>query len=169
MKTFFIIAITVALSMLYSNYFKEKKQADEGVEFFVEYPSTTGLHGGDSFSCKSLMAADIIGDNSGTLKDKKGIHGSISAGTDSVAMKVKDEDTLLFITGTAVEVGTAEGDEFSIIQNNNDFLMAVANHGQAISTVVINKDNGLAVWTKGNPDFFGYGAPFGLITYMKCN
>jgi hypothetical protein len=168
MRTLIIIIGTVFLTLSAADFFKPNSSKDGEVSFFADYPRTTNVEGLSSFSCKSLMHADIIGDNSGALKEKKGIHGSVSSGTDTIAMKIKDKETLVFITGTAVEVGTAEGDEFYIVQNDKASLVAALNKDGAMSTISIHKESGLGVWLKGRPDFFGYG-PYGAVMYLSCN
>ena len=112
------------------------------------------------------MSADIIGSPEEYLTN--GIEGSLRKGTDKIAMNIKDEKTLNFLTGASMQAGTSEGDNFAIIQNNHQKLMAVWSNENVISTVVLNKANGLGVWLKGNPDIFTYSAPHGSVIYMIC-
>jgi hypothetical protein len=83
-------------------------------------------------------------------------------------MSIKDEKTLVLQTGANVSAGFTEGDNFAIVQNDKNKLMAVWFNENVISTVVLNKDNGLAVWLKGNPNFITYDAPYGSMIYMVC-
>jgi len=92
----------------------------------------------------------------------------VGKGTDKIAMNIKGEKTLNFFSGASVEAGSSEGDNFEIVQNDAQKLMAVWFNEKFISTVVLNKTNGLGIWLKGNPDFFISGAPYGSVIYMVC-
>lgn len=132
----------------------------------VPFPYTFSVAGNTSFACESLVSADIIGSPEEYLTN--GVEGSVQKGTDKIAMNIKDEKTLNFLTGASIQAGTSEGDNFAIVQNDNQKLMAVWFNENVISTVVLNKTNGLGVWLKGNPDFITYGAPHGSVIYMVC-
>ena len=132
----------------------------------VPFPYTFSVAGNTSFACESLVSADIIGSPEEYLTN--GIEGSVQKGTDKVAMNIKDAQTLSFLTGASIGIGTTEGDNFAIVQNDSKKLMAVWFNENVISTVVLNKANGLAVWLKGNPDFPTYGSPHGSVIYMVC-
>lgn len=127
----------------------------------VSFPSVNDLANSASFACEALLSSNIVGKTSD-------IEGAVSEGTDKVAMSIKDEKTLVFQTGASVSAGIAEGDNMAIIQNDKNKLMAVWFNENVTSTIVLNKNNGLAVWLKGNPSFPIYDAPFGNIVYMVC-
>lgn len=135
----------------------------------VSFPLVYSVANNTSFACDSLISASIIGSPEEYLTN--GIEGEIIKGTDTIAMNIINEDTLSFLTGASVKVGESQGDEFRIIQNDKDSLIAIFAGGGSnpfISTVVMNKNNGLAVWQKGNPDFITYDTPFGNMVYMVC-
>lgn len=132
----------------------------------VSFPYTLSITENTSFACESLISADIIGSPEEYLTN--GIEGSVRKGTDIIAMNIKNEQTLNFLTGASVRAGISEGDSFAIVQNNDQKLMAVWFSEDVISTVVLNKTNGLGLWLKGNPDFFTYDAPHGSVIYMIC-
>jgi len=129
----------------------------------VPVPYAQNVAGNTSFACKSLMSANVVGDS---IEDV--VNGEVAEGTDKVAMTIKDEKTLTFMTGASIEIGVTEGDDFAIVQNTNQQLMAVWFNENVVSSVVLNKKNGLAVWTKGNPDFITLGVPVGLVVYLSC-
>lgn len=155
-----IVVVLVVGQYLYS------QRGDAAISLKVPFPYTFSVRNNTSFACESLVSADIIGSTEEYLTN--GIEGSVKKGTDKVAMNIKDSQTLTFLTGASVQLGTTEGDEFAIVQNNDQKLMAAWFNENVISTVVLNKANGLAVWLKGNPDFVTYGAPHGGIIYMVC-
>lgn len=132
----------------------------------VSFPYTFSIADKTSFACESLVSADIIGSSEEYLTN--GIEGSVQKGTDKVAMSIKDAKTLSFLTGASIGIGITEGDNFTIVQNDSKKLMAVWFNENVISTVVLNKTNGLAVWLKGSPDFPTYGSPHGSVIYMVC-
>jgi hypothetical protein len=132
----------------------------------VPYPYTMSVAGSTSFACASLVSANVIGSPEEYLTN--GIEGSVEKGTDKIAMNIKDAQTLNFMTAASVRAGMSEGDNFAIVQNDDQKLIAVWFNENAISTVVLNKTNGLAVWLKGNPDYMLYGAPYGSAIYMIC-
>ena len=82
-------------------------------------------------------------------------------------MQIKNQNTLEFMTVASVKIGLTKGDEFLIINNNSKKLQAVWFNDLAISSIVLNKKNGLAVWLKGSQTDL-YDAPNGQIIYLAC-
>ena len=158
--------IVIVLVLIGGGYFYFQRENTNPNILKVPFPYTFNVAGNTSFACESLMSADIIGSPEEYLTD--GIEGSIQKGTDTVAMNIKDPQTLNFLTGASVRAGVSEGDNFAIVQNDDQKLMAVWFNENVISSVVLNKSNGLAIWLKGNPDFILYGAPHGSVIYLKC-
>lgn len=136
--------------------------------FKIPFPLTYSVADSTSFACEALISAYIIGSEVEYLTN--GIEGMVEKGTDTVAMKVKDAQTLEFLTRASLEIGVTEGSQFSILQNNLEKLIAVYVDDKGVDTVVLNKKNGLAVWTKADSDFLGslYGAPRGQVIYFAC-
>ena len=163
-KGILIVVLVIVAAALGYFYFQGENAATTTIK--VPFPYTFDVAGNTSFACESLVSADIIGSPEEYLTN--GIEGSVRKGTDRIAMNIKDEKTLNFLTGASVQIGTSEGDNFSIIQNNDQKLMAVWFNENVISTVILNKENGLGVWLKGDPDFFTYSAPHGSVMYMVC-
>ena len=156
----------VIIAIIIGGYFYFQKGGVGTGGLKVSFPYTFSVANNTSFACESLMSANIIGSPEEYLTN--GIEGTVEKGTDKVAMNIKDAQTLNFLTGASVGIGTSEGDNFAIVQNDNQKLMAVWFNENVISTVVLNKTNGLAIWLKGNPDFPTYGAPHGSVIYMVC-
>ena len=132
----------------------------------LPFPYTMNVSTNTSFACESIMSADLIGSPEEYLTN--GIEGTVQKGTDTVAMNIKDSKTLNFLTGASIKAGVSEGDNFAILQNDDQKLMAAWFSDSVISTVVLNKTNGLALWLKGSPDFVTYEGPHGQIIYLKC-
>ncbi|MBU0650046.1 hypothetical protein KJ605_00105 [Patescibacteria group bacterium] len=162
-KTSFAIVTCLFLVIAGVFYFRSIKTEPNTLK--IPFPFTTDVSNSTSFACESLASATVIGGQKSYIN---GIEAQVEKGTDAVAMSIKDEETLVFTSGTAVKAGMAEGEEFMIIQNDNKTLMAVSFPGKAINTVVLNKTNGLAAWLKGNPEFPLYEAPYGGVIYMVC-
>jgi hypothetical protein len=132
----------------------------------VSFPYTKNIASNTDYACESLVSSSIIGSPEEYLTN--GIEGSVEKGTDKIAMSIKDESTLVFQTAASISVGITEGDSYLILQNNSSKLLAVWFNEYTVSTVVINKENGLALWLKGSPDYITYGAPYGSVIYMIC-
>lgn len=162
-KSLVILIITI---IVIGGYFYFQKDSGGGASLKMSFPYTLSVANNTSFACESLLSANIIGSPEEYLTN--GIKGDVVIGTDKVAMNIKDAKTLSFLTGASLGLGFSEGDNFAIVENSTKKLMAVSFNENFISTVVLNKKNGLAVWLKGVPDFPTYGAPLGSVIYMVC-
>lgn len=165
-RVFIVVFISVIFIVGLGGYFYFKGSNPITNNIKVQFPYASNVANNTSFACESLLSASIIGSPEEYLTN--GIEGSVQKGTDKVAMNIKDSETLSLLTAASIEAGTTEGDNFKIVQNNDQKLMAFWFNENVISTVVINKNNGLAIWLKGNPDFILYGAPHGQVIYMVC-
>lgn len=132
----------------------------------IPFPYTLSVQQETTFACEGLISAGIVGSSEEYLTN--GIEGSVEKGTDKIAMEIKNDQFLTLLTSASVEAGITEGDEMAIIQNTSEKLMAVWFNEDVISTVVLNKKNGLGIWSKSNPDFLVYEAPYGSVIYLKC-
>lgn len=160
-----LVVLIIAIIAI-GGYFYSQKGGGGSTSMKVLFPYTFSVANNTSFACEALLSTNIIGSPKEYLTN--GIKGDVEKGTDKVAMNIKDAKTLNFLTGASVGIGISEGDNFAIIENSAQKLMAVWFNENFISTVVLNKTNGLAVWLKGTPDFPGYGAPQGTVIYMVC-
>lgn len=160
------LLVLVVVVIAIGGYFYSQKSGGGSTSLKISFPYTFSVANNTSFACESLLSANIIGSSEEYLTN--GIKGDVAKGTDKVAMNIKDAKTLNFLTSASVGIGTSEGDNFLIVENNAEKLMAVWFNETVISTVALNKTNGLAVWLKGNPDFPNYGTPYGSVIYMVC-
>jgi hypothetical protein len=161
---FIIVGLAVLISFII--FFLNKEKVVFSNTMKVAFPYIANIGSNTSFACEALLSSDIIGSPEEYLTN--GIEGTIKKGTDNIAMSIKDPENLTFITGASVGVGVTEGETFSILKNDNEKLVAFWSNDNVVSTVVLNKNNGLGIWSKGNSDFLLYDAPYGSIVYMIC-
>ena len=95
----------------------------------------------------------------------------VQKASDKLAVKIKG-DRLSFMTVASVEAGQAEGAEFLIVKDTEDYLMAVhLSEGgltTSLNTFVLNRKNGLAAWTKSRPSFLTIETPDTHSVYLVC-
>jgi hypothetical protein len=140
--------------------------ASEGSNMIVELPTRSPLKGRNSFNCRALMESDMKASYNTSLA--KGIEGKISAGQNAVSIEIEGPKTLAFLSQAGFSAGAARGPSFDILQNTQDHLTATFFDGSSVNTFVLNKTNGLAIWSKVRATFPGYGAPTGAQSYMVC-
>ncbi len=82
---------------------------------------------------------------------------------------------MVFLTKAALEAGIAEGSQFSIIHNGPDYLKAFESADAGMATLesfVLNKKNGLAVWSRVRPEGLlrqaAPAAPDASTIYFRC-
>jgi hypothetical protein len=101
----------------------------------------------------------------------KRLEASSTVGKDKIAMQVQGR-TLRFMTRRSVESGIASPAEFQILQNDQESLVAIETGtgtlGSTVNSVVVNKRNGLAVWTKSRSSFLFDSEPDGQMLYLAC-
>jgi hypothetical protein len=98
----------------------------------------------------------------------KGLEGKVSVGQNAVSIEIEGPKTLVFLSQAGFSAGTARGPSFEILANTKDQLAATFFDGSSVNTFVLNKTNGLAIWSKVRPTFPGYEAPTGALSYMTC-
>ena len=157
-----LLVTTIASIIILVTFFVFKNLSERGGILRIKLPAPNNVSGNTSFACESLVYSGLFGSSNNELE------GELHKGTDKIAMNIKDEQTLSFITGAAVGIGTSEGSNFQILQNDSEKLIAAWHNQFAINTVTLNKKTGLAVWLKGSPDFIGSDAPNGQIIYLSC-
>jgi hypothetical protein len=152
-------------------------------------PATAVL--GDTLACDALISSRIkpvqpadadllqVSDDSfmkpeaerKRLRAERRLEGSSSLGTDKLAIEVRGRE-LHFVTSASVETGAAFGPPFRIIKNDDSALAAVDLQeglmGFTLSSFLLNKRNGLAVWTKSRPSFLIHAEPDTQAHYLRC-
>ena len=134
----------------------------------IPFPPTIGVHGQTSLSCESLMSAGIVGSPEEYLTN--GIEGEVRKGTDKLAVNIKGDGTMSFLTRASVEAGVAEGDSWSVLRDTSEDLVALHydDFFGSVNVFALNKETGLAIWSKTRPDFLTYGSPTGAVIYLQC-
>ena len=141
-------------------------EAPDRRKMVVELPERVPLHGQNSFNCRALLESDLTASYDTSLT--KGLEGNVSAGQNAVSIEIDGPKTLAFLSQAGFAAGTARGPSFDIVQNTQDQLMATFFDGSSLNTFVLNKTNGLAIWSKVRPTFPGYEAPTAAQSYMIC-
>lgn len=99
------------------------------------------------------------------------LQGTVKQSDYNVAINVK-EKTVIFITDVSVGIGIAEPAEFLIVLDSNRSLTAIyisgSVLGNSLDTLVLNKENGHAVWTKSRVSSIFYKTPEVQSMYMNC-
>lgn len=133
----------------------------------IGYPYIQNVSKNTEFACASLMSADIIASSVDYLTN--GVEGTLNKGTDKIAINIKDKQTISFLTARSVEAGTSEGDLWTILKNDEKELVAISHDPifGSVNTLALNKENGLAIWSKIRPTFITYDA-YGSLIYMRC-
>lgn len=121
---------------------------------------------GKSFSCRGTQTASFFQKGFET----KEIEGKLEKSTESVSLKIKDSNSISFMTAALVKAGSTEGEEWKIIENDVYTLIAEYNDGNVVSALTISKKSGFGIWQKtvasGMP--MTYEIPYGFITYLQC-
>jgi len=112
------------------------------------------------------MESDMTGSHDATLT--KGLEGKVSPGVNSVSIEIEGPKTLAFLSEAGFSAGTARGPSFEILQNTQEQLAATFFDGNSVNTFVLNKSNGLAIWSKVRATFPVYDAPTGAQSYLIC-
>jgi len=124
---------------------------------------------GESFPCHGQQVASFY--KKDMLEDSNEVKGDLEDSSDKLSIKINGDDTINFITATAVEYGETEGERWKIL--TNDELTLIAQdiwQNNVVSTLTISKETGLGIWQKitasGLP--MSYKIPNGLMVYLQC-
>jgi len=137
----------------------------EGRTLKIPFPATEGVGGRRSLQCRSLLDTDISGSRDKSLTN--GIEGKVVPGQDSVIVSVRGS-VLTFMSGAAQGSGVVRGDDFTILKDSESELVAYLFNGASMNSFVLNKTNGLAIWSKIRSTFPVYDAPTGAASYLQC-
>ena len=131
----------------------------------VPVPRGVAIHG-TAMTCQALLTTSILPNpQTKQLETKTGV------GTDKLAIEIHGS-VLRFMTQASVEAGMATAAEFQILRNDNEVLVAVNYQrgalGSNLNSLLVNKMNGLAVWTKSRPSFLVDEEPDTQAHYLRC-
>jgi len=121
---------------------------------------------GTAFFCQALLSTSILPN-----PRKKQLEVKTRVGTDKLAIEISGS-ALKFISHASVNAGSATATEFQILHNDEEALVAIAYTrgalGSTLNSLLINKKNGLAVWTKSRPFFIVDEEPDTQAHYLRC-
>ena len=159
----FIVLIIAIIAI--SGYFYAQRGSGGG-KYKISFPFTQSVASNSTFACDALIDSSVTGSPIESLTN--GIEATIGKGTNKVSLQIKDEETLSFLSGASFNTGDVGGVDFSIVKNDDKELVAAMWNGVSMNTVVLNKENGLAIWSKSRSDFPAYDAPSADLSYLIC-
>ena len=117
-------------------------------------------------ACQSLLATRLFPD---ILSEH--IEGASQVTTDQVAIEIQG-DRLRFMTGASVDAGLGTPALFQVLQNDADVLTAIYHAADGshrfLDSFVLNKTNGIAVWTKSRSSSVLNDQPDTQSLYLQC-
>lgn len=128
---------------------------------------------GTEFSCSVRMGATLFPKQNLEKNIMETIDGALFT-DDKTKMAIEiDGKVLKMLTATSVEVGINKPAELVIVREDENELIAVDPESdilidKGIGTFVLNRKNGVAVWTKSKPSFFTTALPEAQAYYMEC-
>lgn len=126
------------------------------------------------YSCDAIVGSRIEAVSKGDHINKKiGVLGKLFKGTDKIIIEIKG-NKLHFLTRASFEAGDSiDSNPFNIVYNNNHQLLAidVDNIGVGVTANVfaLNKDTGIAVWSKTQLQEFFTKNPNSQSYCLACN
>jgi murein DD-endopeptidase MepM/ murein hydrolase activator NlpD len=133
------------------------------------FPSELALNLSDekNYKCESIFSSY----SQGSSFDYAGRHitTSIDEGSeqDYILLNIIGSTILHLNTSFEVNLGNDEGAFFDIISNDDTGLKAIYKSEEIINVFVLNKLDGLGIWTR-NGLFFRHDVPYTSTTYVKC-
>jgi len=131
----------------------------------VRMPPGVPIHD-TAMACQALLTTSILPN-----PQTKGLETETGVGTDKLAIEIHGS-VLRFMTQASVGAGQATAAEFQILHNDNEVLVAVNYQrgalGSNLNSLLVNKKNGLAVWTKSRPSFLVDEEPDTQTHYLRC-
>ncbi len=132
----------------------------------IDFPPTQSVRGRRSLTCRSLLETDVTGSRDKFLTN--GIEAKVSHGANDISIVLKEPTSITFISEAARKSGVDRGDDFTVVRNDDSQLVAYLFNGTSLNSFVLNKTNGLAIWSKIRSTFPVYDAPTGGTSYLLC-
>jgi len=162
-KTWIVLVAVVAIAAV--AYFVYKPIGGGG-KYKISFPFTQSVASNSTFACEALIDSSVTGSPVEYLTN--GIEATTGKGTNKVSLQIKDEKTLSFLSGASFNAGDVGGVDFSIVKNDDKEIIATMWNGSSMNSIVINKKNGLGIWSKSRSDFPTYDAPSADLSYLIC-
>ncbi|MBI4225882.1 hypothetical protein HY612_02105 [Candidatus Roizmanbacteria bacterium] len=165
---FFTLIISVLVGGSVYFYMSNKTSLKENFPNGVKVDPEAGLN------CRAIFGNLLYGNNIG---QDKGIHANLFKGSDELAIETDSQGKFSFITKASVGIGQAKSDEgWKVVKNDKEYLIAVLDKlGDPIpirnshNTFMLNKENGIAIWTKTRLVNLGTNTPETQSYLLRCN
>lgn len=156
----------IIISLMLANTVVISFAADKELKFPL--PNLSPLLTNDQCRCEAIVSAGLFGN---TIQNK-GIFGQLSKGTDKLSIRIEG-NILHFLSGASFEIGEAKAAQFQIIHNSDEQVTSILSQetalGHTVDIFTLNKENGMAVWTKTrSSDLLSGGTPSAQSFYLKC-
>jgi hypothetical protein len=141
--------------------------AQNQTKLTVAYPPVQPVGGKLRLTCLSLMESELTGSADKSLTG--GIEGKVTPGQNGASISIRSASTLMFQSDAGAKLGGPDGAAaFTIVSNDTTQVVAYYFDGRSMSSLVVNKANGLAIWSKIRSTFPVYDAPTGGSSYFVC-
>lgn len=161
-KIWIVLIVVVVGVVAYFVY----KPIGGGGKYKIAFPFTQSIASNNTLACEALIDGSFTGSPAEHLTN--GIEATIGKGTNRVSLQIKDEKTLSFLSGASFNAGDVGGVDFSIVKNDDKELVAAMWNGSSMNSIIVNKKNGLAIWSKSRSEFPVYDAPSADLSYLIC-
>lgn len=135
------------------------------------FPTATA--GKTQLTCETTIGAALFPQPNWGKKPSEKVEASLSTGGSKIAIEMK-EKTLNFLTSASVGVGVMEPYQLTILNDDNESLVALAYEKasglspHAVDSFILNKKSGFAVWAKSQSSIFSVDNPDGQVYYLHC-
>lgn len=124
-------------------------------------------------ACEGLLDSYLGEDIDSMRAEDAKLSGTVGKATDTIAIKIDEQNKILtFLTKASVSAGTSSGVPFRIISSTPKSITAVdlteAYEVGRLNTFILNKENGLAIWTKTRDGFLGTDIPDSQSVLLIC-
>lgn len=140
------------------------QQIDTARKLNVDYAESKFLSEGQiEYACDAIADATLF-----EYPIYKRVQTSSGGGTDKIALSInRKERYISFLTRASMETGVTEGASFAITGETDTHIMAAlpSTFGLGVDTIVFDKKNANAVWTKTRGDALGLS---GQSYFLEC-
>ncbi len=163
-QKFVLVSLVIVGSMIIWNNSKSKS-------INLPYPYIYASQGSNArYYCEALLGTFIHSPSKNLGLIKKGIHAEVFKATDKISIKIEG-NKMLFLTYASFEAGdTANENPYNIIYNDAHKILAIdqIESNLIVSIFTLNKDTGIANWSKIKPNGLFTGNPDSQSYCLKC-
>jgi hypothetical protein len=141
--TIAIVSFVLGLASFFLYQKLNSTSVDGTPKISVAYPSFYFSLDKTSYACKPIVGGFLFGD-----QNKKVANAELIRESDTIAIEIQDKKAIV-LSESATKAGYAQGDEFTIYQNDKEMVKMIRNHnGLSFHYISINKKSGIAHQTK---------------------